>query len=95
MLVDFHATWCGPCKVMAQSVADCARSMGGSVKVVKVDTDAYPALATRFDVRALPTLVLFVDGEAVDRVEGVLAGPQLTDRVRYYSKRLDKKFGRR
>ena len=69
--------------------------MAGDVKVVKVDTDAYPALASRFSVRALPTLLLFVDGVAVDRVEGVLGGSQLAERVRYYAKGLDKKFGRR
>ncbi|KAK9839329.1 hypothetical protein WJX81_008586 [Elliptochloris bilobata] len=93
-LVDFHATWCGPCQLMSKILAPIADEFKGQVNVVKVDTDQYPKLASRYNVKALPTLLLFREGRAVDRVEGVMAEALLAKRVRYYAGRMDKKFGR-
>jgi thioredoxin-like negative regulator of GroEL len=81
---------------MSESVAAAAKELGPDVvRVVKIDTDAYPDLASRFRVSALPTLVLFRGGSPVDRVEGYRTPQALADRVRYYCKSLDLKFGRR
>ena len=96
ILVDFHAAWCGPCRLMSDSIATAAKELGSdTVTVIKIDTDAYPALASRFRVAALPTLLLFRGGAPVDRVEGYLAPADLAQRVRYYCQSLDLKFGRR
>jgi thioredoxin-like negative regulator of GroEL len=81
---------------MSESVAAAAKELGpDTVNVVKIDADRYPALASRFRVSALPTLLLFRGGAPVDRVEGYLAPGALAERVRYYCKNLDAKFGRR
>ncbi|RPH51406.1 MAG: thioredoxin [Planctomycetota bacterium] len=74
VLVDFHATWCGPCKVLAPVVEEIARERKGALKVVKVDVDAASATAARFEVRSVPTLIVFRDGKEVRRRVG--AGPK-------------------
>lgn len=80
---------------MHTTVSTLAADMGDSVKFVRINTDAYKELASRFSVRALPTLILFRDGAPVDRLEGAVPAATLAERVRYYAKGLDKKFGRR
>lgn len=81
VLVDFYATWCGPCQMMASILEQVNAQMGSKLKVIKIDTDKYPALATEYEVHALPTLMLFKKGEAIDRIEGVLPLPQLMARL--------------
>ena len=95
VLLDFWAEWCGPCKQIAPLLDEIAKEYEGKLTVAKINIDENPQTPSRFGVRALPTLLLFVDCVAVDRVEGVLGGSQLAERVRYYAKGLDKKFGRR
>jgi thioredoxin 1 len=70
VLVDFWATWCGPCKQMSPVIDEIAGRMGDRVKVVKVDVDANPDVASRFGVRSVPTLLMFKGGEAIDRKIG-------------------------
>ncbi|POS81105.1 thioredoxin II [Diaporthe helianthi] len=72
VIVDWFATWCGPCKAIAPQVAKWAQSMP-SVHFVKVDVDALPELAQEYSVRAMPTFHIFKDGEKVD--EYVSANP--------------------
>ncbi len=81
ILVDFYATWCGPCQMMASILDQVNARMSDRVQVVKVDTDNYPELATNYQVHALPTLVLFKNGQQVDRIEGVLPAEQLIQRL--------------
>ncbi|MBD1907241.1 thioredoxin [Trichocoleus sp. FACHB-90] len=81
ILVDFYATWCGPCQMMASILDQVNTRMSDRVQVVKVDTDNYPDLATNYQVHALPTLVLFKNGQQVDRIEGVLPAEQLIQRL--------------
>lgn len=72
VLVDFYADWCGPCKMMAPVFADFARRQAGRVLVAKVDTDANPNIAMRFNIRSIPTLTLMRDGREVNRQVGAV-----------------------
>lgn len=70
VLVDFHADWCGPCKMMAPLLDDIARERSGALLVAKVDTDRAPGLSRRFEIRGIPTLILFRGGQEVGRSVG-------------------------
>ena len=82
ILVDYYADWCGPCQMMSKILVQVGTEMKGEVKVVKIDTEKYPQIASQHQVHALPTLVLFNKGQSVDRIEGVLTADQLVSRVR-------------
>jgi thioredoxin len=84
ILVDFYATWCGPCQMMSKILEQVNIQLNGQMRIVKIDTDRYPQIASQHQIQALPTLVLFKDGQPVDRIEGVLQAPQLIDRVRQF-----------
>ena len=77
VLVDFHTTWCGPCKVFAPVLEGVANAYEGRLKVVKVDVDGAQDVAARYGIQAVPTLVLFKDGTAVETMVGVPAGSVL------------------
>ena len=84
VLVDFYADWCGPCQMMAPILEKVNSQLQGKIKIVKIDTEKYPALATHYQVYALPTLVLFKQGEPVDKIEGVMEAPQLVQRLQKF-----------
>ena len=81
VLVDFYANWCGPCQMMAPIVEQVNTQMQQRLRVVKIDTDKYPQLASQHQINALPTLVLFKQGKAVDRIEGVMPADALIQRL--------------
>lgn len=70
VLVDFWATWCGPCKMVAPVLEEIAGEKGDTLRVAKLDVDANPATARDFQVVSIPTLILFKDGEPVKRIVG-------------------------
>ena len=70
VLVDFWATWCGPCRMVAPIVAEIAEEMAGKVKVCKVDVDENQELAMKYRVASIPTLIVFKNGEAVTGMVG-------------------------
>jgi len=70
VVVDFHADWCGPCKIMAPVLDDLARRKTGSLLVAKLDTDANPRTSERFGIRGIPTLIVFRDGAETGRLTG-------------------------
>lgn len=84
VLVDFYATWCGPCQMMAKILEEVNAQMPGKIKIVKIDTDKYEQLAVENHVYALPTLVLFKNGQSVDRIEGVMQTADLIQRLQSF-----------
>ncbi|MFM1843189.1 MAG: Thioredoxin [Cyanobacteriota bacterium] len=81
ILVDFYATWCGPCQMMTPVLEELGNHLRGRLQIVKIDTDKYPALASQYGIQALPTLVLFKQGLPVHRIEGVQQAAQLMQQL--------------
>lgn len=77
VLVDFYADWCGPCKMMAPVLDDFARDKLGEVIVAKLDTDRNQATAARFNIRSIPTLIVFQDGKEAAREMGAVSKQRL------------------
>ncbi len=82
IVVDFWAGWCSPCKMMAPHFAAAARELAGQVVFAKVDTEAAPALAARFAIQSIPTLVLLRGGNEERRISGALQQAQLVQWLR-------------
>jgi thioredoxin len=84
ILVDFYATWCGPCQMMAKILEQVNMQLNGQVRILKIDTDRYPQIASQHQIQALPTIVLFKAGQPVDRFEGVIPAEQLIGRLQQF-----------
>ena len=72
VLVDFFATWCGPCKMLAPVLENLSEEMSGKVKIIKVDIDQSPALADEFRIISVPTMILFKNGKVAEQMVGFL-----------------------
>jgi len=77
VLVDFYATWCGPCKTQAPMLEELAGKIGDSAKIIKVDIDKNPQAANQYQVRSVPTLMVFKQGKVLWRQSGVVPTNQL------------------
>ncbi len=82
VLVDFFADWCGPCKTLAPILKDVKSDLGAAVKVVKIDVDKNQALASTYQVRGVPTLILFKNGKQVWRQSGVVPKHELVSVIK-------------
>ena len=81
VVVDFWAVWCGPCHSMAPSLESFARANTGTVKVFKLDVDDNPRTAERFEIRSIPTVIFFKDGEPVDITAGAVSETALQEKL--------------
>ena len=81
VLVDFWATWCGPCRIIAPVIIELAEEFKGRAKVAKLDVDHNPATAQNYGVRSIPTLLFFKDGVVVDQLIGAAPKRELTGKL--------------
>jgi thioredoxin 1 len=77
ILVDFWAPWCGPCRAMSPAVEAAAHALQGTAKVYKVNVDDNPSVSPRFNLRGVPTLILFKDGQEARRLVGLSSKEQI------------------
>lgn len=89
VLVDFYADWCGPCKAISPMLEELADESGGDFRVAKVDIDANGETAETYEVQSIPTLILFVNGIAVERWIGMVPKGQILSEVRTHVSRLN------
>ena len=78
VVVDFWAEWCGPCRMIGPSLEDISNEMAGKVKVVKLNVDENPQIASKFGVRSIPTLMIFKDGKLAAQKVGAASKGDLT-----------------
>lgn len=81
VLVDFHALWCGPCKMLAPVLKEVKDELGDKVKIIKIDVDQNQSLANRYQVRGVPTMMLFRKGKMVWRQSGLLPKEQILQAI--------------
>ncbi|MEL6442502.1 MAG: thioredoxin [Cyanobacteria bacterium J06621_8] len=81
VLVDFYATWCEPCQMMSPILEQVGANFRDRLQVVKIDSDKYPNLTAKYEVRAFPTLVLFKNGQPTEKIEGFQQATQLIQRL--------------
>ena len=81
VLVDFWAAWCGPCRMVAPELEKIASATSGRVIVAKVDTEALPAVAQRFAIQSIPTMILFQNGVEARRLSGAMPAAEISKRL--------------
>lgn len=82
VLVDFYATWCGPCKTMHPVLQELKQRLGNQIRILKIDVDRYQNTAAQYRIQSVPTLMLFRNGQALWRQSGALPLPALLEQVK-------------
>lgn len=82
VLVDFYATWCGPCKAMHPVLQELKQRLGDQIRILKIDVDRYQNTAAQYQIQSVPTLMLFRNGQALWRQSGALPLPALLEQVK-------------
>ena len=82
VLVDFWAEWCGPCQMMTPIVNELSEEFAGKAKIAKVDVDSNSELTVEFGVRNIPTILIFKNGEVVEKIVGTTTKKELEDRIK-------------
>jgi thioredoxin 1 len=77
VMIDFWAVWCGPCRIIAPTVEELAKEYAGKIKILKLNTDENPDIASKYKIMGIPTLMFFKGGQKVDQVVGAVPKPQL------------------
>ena len=85
VIVDFWAPWCAPCKIIAPALEQIAQEYAGRVKVVKLNTDQNQNIAMKYNIRGIPTLLIFKYGEMLDRIVGAVPKRMISSKLDYYT----------
>jgi len=85
VLVDFWATWCGPCVAMAPILKDLAEKVGDTARIVKIDVDKNEQVAAQYSIKSIPTMILFKNGKVLWRVSGMQSTHQLLTVIKEHS----------
>lgn len=81
VMIDFWAVWCGPCRMIAPTVEELSNEYAGKMKVMKLNTDENPDIASRYKIMGIPTIMFFRDGQKVEQVVGAVPKPQLKAKI--------------
>ena len=84
LVVDFWATWCGPCQQFAPTFKQVAAQLEPKARFIKIETEAEQAISAKYSIRSIPTLAIFKNGKEVDRVSGALSAPDFTNWVKQH-----------
>lgn len=84
VLVDFYADWCGPCKMVTPILKEVKAKLGDKIKIVKIDTEKNQAISQRYQIRSIPTMILFKQGDIKWQNSGVVPANQLISTLEYY-----------
>lgn len=82
VLVDFHATWCGPCKMMGPIIEELGKELQGQTRILKIDIDKNQTVANQFQVQAVPTLIIFKNGQIIWRNAGAMDKMSLLQQIK-------------